>query len=460
MSRHVKPSLNPRVIAFHALETIAQRATAGAGDVLADTFARLPGLDVRDRALATELVQGVLRWQLVLDARLGPLVNQGLAKIEREAAVWLRLGAYQTAFLGRIPRSIAVSATIDALKSSGSARLAGLVNAVLRRFVAGLPMIADPTSDDPTELALALAGIGPDTPPTVETVAACAGLPEWIAAEMVATWGADALREALALRRRAGVTLRPTVGRGGTDALLAALGKAGLEGRPIAEGPGRGLVELAEGDVFRTAAWFEGLCVAQDVSSHAVVRRLMDTWNSTHPGGPAPRVLDLCAGRGIKATALADMGAEVVAVDVGPAKLETLKGLARRLGVEDRIRATIATDATRPDSAVAAHGPYDVVLVDAPCSGLGTIRRHPEIVFRRQPGDIASLVAIQRALVERATELVRPGGAIVYAVCSFVRAEGDVPVPSGFACVDAGAERPTSGGDAFVFKRFEDRRHG
>ncbi len=444
MKRHVKTSDDPRALAFYALQTIGAHAEAFAGDVLAEAFARAPGLEARDRALATELVQGVLRWQGLLDARLEPLVRQGLAGLETGAVLWLRLGACQVALLDRMPREIAVSATIDAARAVSWGRVAGLLNAVLRRFADGLPprLDGDGTVD---ELALADGLTLPLADGREAGVAAevlrRAGLPDWIATHAVAAWGADAVTEALAMRRRPTLTLRPTLGRGGAEALLAALTEAGLpaELRPD------GLVAVRHGDPFRTEAWRAGRFVAQDPASVAILGRVMSSvgvpWHQS-------RILDLCAGRGIKATGLADLGATVVAVDVSERKLGSLVKLAERLGVRDRIAATIATDATTSDPRLAALGPFDAVLVDAPCSGLGTLRRHPEIAWRRQPGDIPQLAGLQARLLARAAALVRPGGVVVQAVCSFVAEEGAAEAP-GLSVVSRTVARPSSGGDAF-----------
>ncbi len=460
MSRHVKRSLNPRVIAASVLAAVEARPEAFAGDLLADAFSRAPGLDARDRALATELVQGVLRWQGLLDGSVGRFVTPPGKHLEHVATLWLRLGAYQAAFL-RMPREIAVSATIDAAREAGLARLGGLLNAVLRRFVAAhgealdrAQAEADPDRELAARAAALAAPLLPGDAGPVETVEARAGLPRWIAEALVEAFGEDAAAEATALRRRGAVTLRPTLHRGGAGALVEALRAEGL----AAEATPEGLVALPEGgDPFRTEAWKQGLLVAQDVSSHAVAVETMRAFARAHPGR-TPRVLDLCAGRGIKTTALADLGAEVVAVDVSARKLDSLRRLAERLGVEGRLVATLATDATGDDPRVSALGPFDVVLVDAPCSGLGTLRRHPEVAWRREAADVMALRAIQQGLFARARALVKPGGLVSYAVCTFVRAEGELPVDSmlrPLACVD---DRPSRGGDAFMWRLYQDLR--
>jgi len=369
----------------------------------------LPGLrDLRDRALATELVYGVLRWQRALDAAITPHTSRGLAALEPAARVWLRLGAYQVHLLDRIPKEIAVSATQDAARTSGFARLTGLLNAVLRK-VAQTPLERD----------------------------ALLTLPAWIGDTLREAFGADAAREAEALRERATTTLRPTLSKGGIAAARAALVDAGLQ---VSDAP-HGYLAVSGGDPFQTRAWRDGLFVAQDPAGAVVIDGV----------APGARVLDLCAGRGIKTTALADRGCKVVAVDIGETKLDELLGLAKRLGVAHNIEATAAQDGT---VSLDGFGLFDEVLVDAPCSGLGTLRRHPEIAWRRSPEDVRALVALQARLVKNALAVVKPGGRLTYAVCSFVRVEADAAVAyPGFELIDRIDTRPSTGLDAFQVRR-------
>jgi len=410
-----------RTLAFRVLMDVDRPGSAegpsGSGELLSAALSA-SGLEGRDRGLATELVYGVLRWRLVLDRALAPHLTRGLDGVEPAARMLLRIGAYQIVALDRIPREVAVSATQDAAKKLGLGRLTGLLNAVLRKVALAAPARA--------------AGAALD---------AVASLPDWIVAHLAEAFDERAPLEAAALRERATTTLRPTASRGGIEPARAALMDAGLEVHDAAHG----YLAVSGGDPTHTAAWRDGLVVAQDPAGAVV----------TEGVGPGARVLDLCAGRGIKATALADRGAEVVAVDVSGGKLEALRGLARRLGVSDRIVATHARDATGPLDDL---GLFDEVLVDAPCSGLGTLRRHPEIAWRRTPADVASLVELQRRLVASALACVRPGGRLTYAVCSFVRVEGlaalDCPGFEVEARIDIA---PSSGMDAFQVVRVRRR---
>jgi len=377
--------------------------------------------DTRDRGLATELVYGVLRWRMRLDAALAPWVRQGLPNLEPIARELLRLGAYQILFLDRIPAPIAVSATQDAARSMGAARLTGLLNGVLRR-------VADrgeslPEGDDDSSIATR------------------SSLPRWIVSALRRTYGNEGLEaEAMALRSRAPTTVRPTRARGGTAAAIAALEEAGFTAE---EGLHGTLTVSGPGDPFATKAFFSGLYMPQDPASLAVV-------NAMGVGG-GDRVLDLCAGRGIKTTALADLGATVVATDRSESKLRAAMKLARRLDVAGLITPR-ALDATDPPSDL---GLFDHVLVDAPCSGLGTLRRHPEIAWRRNKADLGALKSVQAALLVAAARHVAPGGWLTFAVCSFHPDELASDDLEGFHKEPlAPPSRPTEGLDVFRVARW------
>ena len=371
--------------------------------------------DPRDRGLATELVYGALRWQRQLDAAIKPWVKQGFGKLEPMARALLRVGAYQLLHLDRIPNPIAVSATQDAARATGMGRVTGLINGVLRR--------------------VSEAGF---TPPEGKSNAAIAlrySLPTWLVAALRATYGDHALEaEAEALKARAPNTVRPSVGRGGFEGLEEALSDTPFT---LSRGPSGTGVITGPGDPFSTRAFSEGLFVPQDPASLEVVDMV--------EAQEGMRVLDLCAGRGIKASALADRGAEVLAVDIEEKKLGACRALAERLGLKERIQTQVAdgTDATLE------LGSFARVLVDAPCTGLGTIRRHPEIAWRRRPDDIERLASIQRALLATGARHVAPGGLLVYAVCTFGAQEGPPEALNGFTSVAQVSRRPSEMVDAF-----------
>jgi len=416
--KNIRWTPGARAVAARVLVTVEQDPAARGPEALASELSVAGVGDPRERALATELVYGVLRQQRRLDHTLAPLVRQGLGRLEPVARALLRVGAYQILFLDRIPPPIAVSATQDAARQVRAGRITGLLNGVLRKVVAR---------------GERLPGGGGDG-----AVGVRASLPDWIVAELRAAYGDDAEAEALALRESAPTTVRPTLTKGGAEACAAKLAEEGFAAAP---GPYGTLVVTGPGDPFATEAFAAGHFVPQDPASLAVVDLLGDV--------AGKRVADLCAGRGLKATALADRGAEVVALDIGAGKLAALRDLAGRLGLADRVTTRVADLAAGPPDI----GTFDLVLVDAPCTGLGTLRRHPEIAWRRRPADLASLTVLQERLIANAAPLVAPGGALVWAVCSFARAEGSPPLPSGLTEEVALDLRPSDGLDAFQARR-------
>lgn len=407
-----------RAVAVEALLAVEEGARSA--DALRQHLPTLP--DPRDRALATELVYGALRWRRRLDHALEKRVRQGLDRIEPVARELLRVGTYQVLFLDRIPAPIAVSATQDAARALGAGRLTGLLNGVLRRVVQEGERLPAGGSD--------------------AAIAVRWSLPEWVVAELRAAFGDEQVEEVAAgLRERPLVTVRPTRGKGGAEAVLRALAEEGFR---ATAGPGE-LVTLegGAGDPFGTEAFCAGLYVPQDAASLAAVDAL--------GAEPGERVLDLCAGRGIKSTALADRGVEVVAADIDGRKLRAARELAERLGVAERIR-FVTADARRPPEDL---GRFARVLIDAPCTGLGTLRRHPEIAWRRSPSDVATLSRLQAELLRAGADLLAPGGRLVYAVCSFTDAEARPVVPGGLAVAgELQRSIPESAHDLFSVQAF------
>ena len=405
---------NARAVAARVLARV-EGGQARSQDTLARQMASGRLGDPRDRGLATELVYGCLRWQRQLDHALKPWVKQGLGRLEPMARALLRIGAYQLLHLDRIPHPIAVSATQDAARAAGMGRVTGLINGVLRR--------------------VAEQGYTPPEGQTNAAIAMRCSLPTWIIGVMRRCYGDHQVEaEASALKTRAETTIRPTLKRGGVEALTKAWAdisfelSPGLHGTHVVSGPG---------DPFATEAFTSGLFVPQDPASLQVVD-LMEV-------EPGMRVLDLCAGRGIKATALADRGAEVLAVDVEEKKLQACEALADTLGLADKITTKVA-DGADPELDL---GRFDRVLVDAPCTGLGTLRRHPEIAWRRRPDDMTRLATLQRTLLNTGARHLEAGGRLVYAVCTFGHEEAPPESLVGLKTVTSVATRPSEGVDAF-----------
>jgi 16S rRNA (cytosine967-C5)-methyltransferase len=351
------------------------------------------GLGPPDRAAVTDLVYGSLRLRGALDHALRPLSRQPLERLEPLVLRGLRLGAYELLFGGTAAHA-AVAETVGAVARAGHGGQAGYVNAVLRRLAAAPPTWPDPATD-PAGWATTRGSH-----------------PAWVVSEALARLGPE---ETVALveadNARPEVTLRATPGRTDRDELLAELAAAGVAARPSSLSPDCLLLE--RGDPAGLAAVREGRAVVQDAASALVAPSL--------GAAPGELVADLAAGPGGKSGHLAALGARVLAVERQPGRARLVAATARRLGVADRLH-TVVGDGRRPPL---RHGGADAVLVDAPCSNLGSLRRRPEARWRHGPDELAELVALQLALLEAAADAVRPGGPVLYSVCTWTRAETD-----------------------------------
>ena len=418
--------MSARSIAFGVLRRV-EEGGAFASRALDAALAEAGAIEPRESGLATELVYGTLRRALALDDALAPHSRRPLAEVDPAARVALRLGAYQLLFLGTAAHA-AVSESVALARSVDHGRAAGFVNAVLRALA------RDPRLPAPPPLEADPAG----------HVAAAESLPRWIAEEWVAWLGAaEALALARAMNGHAPLCLRSS----DRDGLVARARAAGLDASPAVRSPD-GIV-LAGASVAALSRAAPGIPFqAQDEGA-----QLVTLYAAGGLRGMRARVLDVCAAPGGKAFHLAEIlapGSEVVAVEVHPRKAEALRREAARRGL-GAVR-VIEADAARPVPGLEP-GSFDAVLVDAPCAGLGTLRRHPELKLRRTPADLPRLAAAQRAILGAAARYARTGAPVTYAVCSLSRVEGPevaasllaegfrrAPAPAGFPADCLGAE--------------------
>jgi len=382
--------LGVRDVALAALERVDGGAYA---NLVLPSLLRRSRLVPADRAAVTDLVYGSLRLRAALDFAVAPLSRQPLERLEPLVLRGLRLGAYELLFGGTAAHA-AVAETVGAVARAGHRGQAGYVNAVLRRLAAGPPAWPDPAAD-PAGWATTR---GSHPAWVVEEALARLG-PQ----EMVALVEADNARPA--------VTLRATPGRATRDELLAELAADGVAARPSPLSPD--CLALERGDPARLAVIREGRAVVQDAASALVAPAV--------GAAPGDLVADLAAGPGGKAGHLAALGARVLAVERRPGRARLVVDTARRLGVADRLH-TVVGDGRRPPL---RPGGVDAALVDAPCSNLGSLRRRPEARWRHGPDELGGLVDLQLALLEAAADAVRPGGTVLYSVCTWTRAETD-----------------------------------
>ena len=385
-----------RTAAYHALRAIADEH-ADLPSALARGREHLT--DERDRALAAEIVAGTLRWQRSLDRLVEHFANRRISTVERDVLHVLRLSLYQLLHLDRVPASAVVDDAVDLTRQARKPSATGFVNAVLRTALRQrhrLPL--PPRPDTSSDRAAALAYLG-----------VTHSHPEWLVARWYERYGFEASERWVRFNNETPrLTLRVNTLRASSDAVAAALGAAGIETAPTRYAP-NGLIVTA-GNPLGAPDYgsFFGSFFVQDEASQLV--------SLVVAARPGERVLDLCASPGGKAVAMAadthDTGL-LIACDVRARRVRLLRDTVRASGAA-RIRvAHVAASGPLPFAPV-----FDRVLVDAPCSGLGTIRRDPDIRWRRSERDLASLAQDQLALLERAAALVRPRGRLVYATCS------------------------------------------
>jgi len=358
---------------------------------------RLPGFEARDRRLITSMVLGVLAWRGRLDFELAHLCGRKVETLKPDVLAILRLGIYQLRFLTRTAKHAVVDTSVRLAKENEASRpAAGLINAVLRRATREQIAMPDKARDLAGYLAIANSH------------------PRWMVERFIEWFGAGEAERLLAANNSAAPNvIRLNLSRGSRAQILERLRTEGFEFESETRLPETVILKGAVD--FDSPAYREGLFNLQSEASQLVARLM-----TPHAGAA---VLDCAAAPGGKATHLAELAGEhatIAAADIHHAGLLKVRALSERLG--HRNLHLIEADMT---SAVAIRpARFDAVLLDAPCTGLGTLREHPEIRWRLRPGDFARMAAIQARMLENVAELVRPGGVLVYAVCSLAPQEG------------------------------------
>ncbi len=394
---------NPRRSAFDILLRVEKERSYA--DILIDRAASSGELRGPDRGLLTELVYGVLRHRGTLDHIVNQFSHQKADKLERSVLILMRLGLYQLLFLDRIPVSAAVNETVN-LANALAPRASGMINAVLRRADRERGEIRYP--DRQSE--------------PVAFLAARYSHLSWIIRQWIDQLGFDE-SEALAkaMSDAPPLMLRTNTLKISRDELLSRLESKGIIAVPARFSPD-GINVTTRVPLAGLPEFREGLCTIQDESSQMTAIFLAPR--------PGERVLDVCAAPGGKTTHLAQLmenRGEILAGDSAPRKLALIEESARRLGIT--IITTVTLDATMPFS----EGPsqlmegkrFDKVLVDAPCSGLGVLRRNPDGKWRKTPDDIKELSARQKAILGNSANLLNDDGTLLYATCSTTSEENE-----------------------------------
>jgi 16S rRNA (cytosine967-C5)-methyltransferase len=375
--------------------------TTGAfANLLLDSRLRSAALPAADRALATELTYGVLRWRGKLDWTLRQVADRPLEKLEAAVLDLLRLGLYQVCCLERVPAYAAVDETVRLARRVGAGRSAGYVNAVLRAAALRRPVRGDRHPD-------------PDTDPLAYW-STLGSHPTWLAARWLARLGAAEAGKLMAANNQAPpLTVVANPLRGSPLDARSLLASRGIEAQPGRLFPWAFRVR-GVGSPTELPGFSEGWWIPMDEGGLLPVAAL--------DARPGQRVLDATAGGGGKTALIASCvapGGEVVALDRSPRAIHRLTAAVDRLGLP-AVRAMVG-DA----HAAEACGRYARVLLDAPCTGLGTVRRRPEIKWRRRPADLAAARRLQQGLLAGSARAVASGGLLVYSTCSLEPEETD-----------------------------------
>jgi 16S rRNA (cytosine967-C5)-methyltransferase len=392
---------NPRLIAFEVLLRVAEGAYS---DRALDAALKRAELDDRDRRLATELIYGSLRLQGRIDFALQQFYDKQLKRLQPEILCLLRLGAYQLLELDRVPAHAAVNASVEMARDQGFDKATGLINAVLRSLERGKQQINWPPPEK--------------VKPYLQHVC---GLPVWLCKEIMhrlPNVEARALGDSLC--QIPPLSLRANSLKIDREALLEALKEAGHSATPCTYAPEALTIEMRGDNPLPGDA--EGWYQIQDEAS-VLIGHLLDV-------APGQRILDCCAAPGGKTThlaALSDNRAEIVALEKYPQRVELITNGAQRLGCTSieahQCDLTESPEFLEPKS-------FDRVLLDAPCSGLGVLRRNPEGRWNKSSVNLRELAELQHQLLNNAAKLVKPGGKLLYSVCTFSHLETDNVIAS------------------------------
>ncbi len=407
------PAVSARSVAALAVLRVL-RDGAFAAAALSAELDRATKLQDRDRALATELLYGTLRLRTALEARLAPLAPRGLKDLIVKAE--LLVAAYQLLALDRVPAFAAVNSAVNAVRAVRGPKVAGFANAVLRKLATGEKLVVKDAALD--------------------------NVPAWLSEALTSAVGAEEAQALIVPQTEKVVGLRLIAGRPVPEWLAAtSAGRASPRSRLI----------QGEGDPRKREGFAEGAFVVQEEGAQAIALAL--------GARVGERVLDACAGRGQKTSLFAEQvgpSGAVWATDVYPKKLEALQADFERLRLP--LPEVRSVDWTVGVADVPAD--FDRVLVDAPCTGTGTLRRRPEIAARLQPTDPARLSELAEHILRSATTRAKPGGRVVFAVCSVLEDECealvarvlDVLEPAPFDCLDPNGVFATVSPEAASFR--------
>ena len=390
----------PRAICLEILNQL-KKSDGHPDRLLSDSFKRYRHLTSLDRGFLTELTYGVLRWREKLDWSIRHLSKIPLEKIEPETLNILRLGLYQIEFLTRTPASAAVNESVELAKRHRGSGGGGFVNAILRSFLRKKEEIPCPEIEHDPALHL--------------SVVRSHSL--WLVRRWIEEMGIEETLNACVFNNTISpLTLRTNTLKLSRKELIGKLGKKGLKAIPTSFSP-EGILLNDPPPVSELPFLSEGLFIIQDEASQLVT--------SVLDPKAGERILDACASPGGKTTHIAqrmENKGEVYALDLTRDKLALVEEMCRRLGI--KIVKTLKGDATQ-SLPVLEGVTFDRVLADVPCSGFGTLRKNPDLKWRKGEGDIRRLSELQGAILENLSGFVKSGGVLVYSTCTVFREENE-----------------------------------
>jgi 16S rRNA (cytosine967-C5)-methyltransferase len=367
------------------------------GEFLDQSFERrIAPLDARDRRWTRELVYGMLRHRGWIDAILADRVRGGLARLDPDVIDLLRLGVYQLTNMGSVPAYAAIAQTVELAKRRHGLGASKLVNAVLRRTDREREGLNPPVSSD-----------------AAEALAVRYSHPRWLIARWIERWGEQDTERLLALNNaEALIVIRPYgIVREQLEAMLEEAGVHVAEAPYVSDS-----IAISGGITFtELGAFKKGLFFVQDPAATLVTEYAAIAAATT--------VADLCAAPGGKALELSKTAGTVIASDKSFGRLQRLLANERRLETTNLF--PFVGDARNP-----AIAPVDAVLIDVPCTGTGTFRRHPDARWRLKVSDLAVMSALQKTVIRAGAKVVKPGGLLIYSTCSLEPEENDEQIDS------------------------------
>lgn len=394
-----------------ASEILASVETRKAyADLLLDHRLRNSELSDRDRALLTEIVYGTLRWRGQIDAQLTRHLQRPLEKTEPFLRNLLRATLYQLLFLDKVPNYAAVNEAVEIAKQHGGKKIAGFVNGVLRNLL----------REKDRSGALRENGDSPDS------LAVSYSHPPWLVKKWLEDFGLAETKNLLSANNyQPPLVLRVNALRSPRESLLRALSTQGATVAPTQWSP-QGIWVKSGPPVDALAGYREGFFQVQGEASQLIGYLLTPRSDEL--------VLDGCAAPGGKATHIAELMADrgrVVALDISRRGVERIRQNCARLQLTSVAAECADLSQPLPET---LRGPYDRILIDAPCSGLGTLRAHPEIKWQRDQGDVQRLSRLQRKILEQAAPALKLGGVLVYSTCTVAEEENGQLIGGFLSC--------------------------